>query len=203
MTKAFDSAVAKQIQGQLHARQSRLKDQLNTVSAFPKVLRQALPVYRALCDMSSAIPCTMGDEGYLVVDDMGKRGRKEFETVQNMLDGMIVSIVVYVERAWSISFGFPGDADEDPDDYRLDNKFWEACPKFYELSGVDGGWPQYADAWRTHASRESAARRGKALIDNWKRDRIKARQAVNRYTQWWNAFWKAHPELAAEYEKRE
>lgn len=192
MTKAFGSAITKQIQGQLHARQTRLKDQLKAVAAFPKELRRALPAYSALCDMSSAIPCMMGEEGYLVLDEIGAEGRDEFETAQGTIDGMIVSIVVYVERAWSASFGFRD---------TTDNEFWEACPKFYELSALDGGWPQYAAACENHASRDSTARRGKALIDNWKRERIKARRAVNRYRQWWNAFWKARPELAAEYEK--
>ena len=192
MTRAFGSAITKQIQAQLQARQTRLKDQLKAVAAFPKELRRALPVYSALCEMSSAIPCTMGEGGYLVIDDIGDQGRKEFDAAQNTVDSMIVSVVIYVERAWSASFGFRDNQN---------NEFWDACPKFYELSGLDGGWPQYAAAWKNQASRERAARRGKALIDNWKRERIKARRTVNRYRQWWDSFWKAHPELAAEYEK--
>ena len=196
MKKAFRSSVTKQIQGQLDARQRRLKDQLKAVTDFPRQLRRALPVYSALCDMSSAIPCTMGESGYLVVDEIGEEGRKEFERAQNTIDGMIVSIVIHVERAWSASFGF-----RDGDGSDNDNEFWEACPKFYDLSGLDGSWPQYAAAWKNHAGRDSTARRGKALIENWKRERVKAWRTVNQYRQWWNAFWKAHPELAAEYEK--
>ena len=192
--KTFRSAVIKQIQGQLDARQTRLKDQLKAVTAFPIELRRALPVYIVLCDMSSAIPCTMGKGGYFVVDELGKEGRKEFETVQDMIDGMIVSIVVYMESAWSAIFGLGGVDDT------LDNAFWEACPEFYKLSGVDGGWSKYVAAYENHVSRGSTARQGKALIDNWKRERGKAQRAVNRYTQRWNAFWKAHPELAAGYE---
>lgn len=192
MTKVFGSAIIKQTQGQLQARQARLKDQLKAVADFPKELRRALPVYNALCEMSSAIPCTMGEGGYLVLDDIGARGRKEFDTAQNMVDRMIVSVVIYVERVWSASFGFREDSD---------NQLWDACPKFYELSGVDGSWPQYAAAWKNRTHREKTARQGKALIDNWKCERVKARRAVNRYRQWWDAFWKAHPELAAEYEE--
>ena len=192
MTKAFGSAIIKQTRGQLQARQGRLKDQLKAVAAFPKELRRALPVYNALCEMSSEIPCTMGEGGYLVLDDIGAQGRKEFDTAQNMVDRMIVSVVIYVERVWSASFGFRKDSD---------NEFWDACPKFYELSGVDGSWPQYAAAWKNQSHREKTARQGKALIDNWKRERVKARRAVSRYRQWWDAFWKAHPELAAEYEE--
>ena len=193
MTKAFGSAITKQIQAQLQARQTRLKDQLKAVTAFPKELRRALPVYSALCEMSSAIPCTMGEDGYLVIDDIGDQGRKEFDTAQNTVDSLIVSVVIYVEHAWSASFGFR--------DNQNNNEFWDACPKFYELSGLDGGWPQYVAACENHSSRETTARQGKALIDNWKRERIKARRTVNRYRQWWDSFWKAHPELAAEYEK--
>lgn len=142
--------------------------------------------------MSSAIPCTMGEEGYLALDEIGQEGREKFETAQNTIDGMIVTIVVYVERLWSTGLGLRDSSD---------NEFWETCPEFYELSGLDGGWPQYVAAWENHASRETTARRGKALIDNWKRERIKAQRAVNRYRQWWDSFWKAHPELAAEYER--
>ena len=192
MTKAFGSAITKQIQAQLQARQTRLKDQLKAVAAFPKELRRALPVYRALCEMSASIPCTMGKGGYLVLDDIGRQGRKEFDTAQNTIDRMIASVVIYVERAWSASFGFRDNTD---------NEFWDACPKFYELSGLDGSWPQYAAAWDNPSRRKAAARQGKALIDNWKRERIKAQRVVNQYRQWWDSFWKAHPELAAEYEE--
>jgi hypothetical protein len=193
VTKTFDSAITKQIQGQLHRRQTLLKKQLKAIATFPRELRRALPVYRALCDMSSAIPCTMGEGGYLVLDDLGRQGRKEFNTAQNTIDGMIVAIVVYMERMWSATFGFRDNSDN------ANNEFWEACPKFYELSGLDGGWPQYEATWENHSSRETTARRGKALIANWKRERVKAQRAVNRYRQWWNSFWKARPELAAEY----
>ncbi len=142
--------------------------------------------------MSSAIPCTMGEGGYLVIDDIGRRGRREFDTAQDTVDGMIVSIVIYIERLWSISFGSRDDESAD--------KFWDVCCEFYELSGLDGGWPQYATAWDNHVLREKTARRGKALIDNWKRERVKAQRAVDQYRQWWNAFWKANPKLATHYE---
>ena len=49
MTKAFGSAITKQIQGHLQA----LKDQLKAAAAFPKELQRAIPVYSALCEMSS------------------------------------------------------------------------------------------------------------------------------------------------------
>lgn len=141
--------------------------------------------------MSSAIPCTMGEGGYLVIDDIGHRGRKEFDAAQDTVNSMIVSVVIYIERLWSTGFG---SRDNDAAD-----KFWDVCREFYELSGVDGDWRQYAAAWGTHVLRERTARRGKALINNWKRERVKAKHVVDQYRQWWNAFWKAHPELAAEY----
>lgn len=185
------SSASKQVQAQIRGRQTRLKDQLKAVTAFPKELRRVLPVYRALCKISSAIPCTMGSGGYLVIDDIGERGRKEFEATQDTIDSMIVAVVIYVERLWSASFDFRED-DE--------TKFWEVFPEFYELSGLDGCWKQYAAAWDNHVSREKTARRGKALIDNWKDERVNAQRVVDRYRQWWNSFWKAHPDLAAEYE---
>jgi hypothetical protein len=187
MTKSFSAVVTKRLQAQLQTRQSRLKDQLKAVVTFPKELRRALPVYSALCEMSSAIPCTMGEGGYLHI---GRRGRREFDAAQDTIDGMIVSVVIYVERLWSTSFGSRDNAD---------NEFWDVCREFYDLSGLDGAWPQYAEAWDNRVLRERTARQGKALIDNWKRERTKAQRAVDRYTQWWKAFWKAHPELAAEY----
>jgi hypothetical protein len=193
MTKVFSAAV-KQIQAQTQARQTRLKDQLKAVTAFPKELRRVLPVYSALCKMSSAIPCTMGSGGYLVIDDMGERGSKEFEAARDTIDGLIVAVVIYVEYLWSASFGFR-ENDE--------NKFWKVCPEFYGLSGLDGGWKQYATAWENHVRRGKTARRGKALIDNWKRERVKAQRVVDHYRRWWNSFWKAHPDLAAEYEDKQ
>jgi hypothetical protein len=136
----------------------------------------------------------MGSGGYFAIDDIGERGRKEFEAAQDTIDGMIVAVAVYVERLWSASFGFR-ENDE--------NKFWEVCPEFYGLSGLDGGWKKYVAAWENHVSREKTARRGKVLIDNWKRERVKAQRVVDHYRRWWNSFWKAHPDLAAEYEDKQ
>jgi len=193
MTKSLSIVVNKRLQAQLQARQSRLKDQLKAVTTFPKELRRALPVYSVLCELASAIPCAMGESGYLVIDHLGRRGRKELDAAMDTIDGMIVSVVIYVERLWSTGFGSRDSADND-------NEFWDVCSEFYDLSGLDGNWPQYAAAWDNRVLREKTALRGKALIDNWKRERAKAQRAVDRYIQWWKAFWKAHPELAAEYE---
>ena len=190
MTKAFGSAITKQIQAQLQARQTQLKDQLKAVTDFPKELRRALPVYKALCEMHWAIPFTMGEGGYIVIDDLEDEGRKKYDKARNTIDPMLVSVVIYVERLWSASFGFRDNSD---------NEFWNACPNFYKLSDMDGNWPQYAAAWNNPSRRKATARQGKALIDNWKRERIKAQRVVNQYRQWWGAFWKEHPELAAAY----
>lgn len=193
--KLFNTEVMKQIEAQSRTRQTLLKQQLKAATDFPKELKRALPVYSALCELSWALPSTMGESGYSAIDDAGERGRKEFDAAQDAIDKMIVAIVVYLERLWSASFGFREHGDSD-------NEFWEACPEFYKLSGLDGGWKQYVTAWDNHVSRENTARRGKALIDNWKRERVKARSVVDKYRRWWNAFWKAHPELAAQYEDR-
>ncbi len=184
----------KHLQAQIQARQGRLKDQLKALTIFPKELRRALPVYKELCAMSSAIPCTMGEGGYLVLDDMGRRGRKEFDAAQDTVDGMIVAIAIYIERLWSTCLGSRSHDNDTADE------FWDVCDEFYELSGLEGGWPQYAAAHDNRVLREKTARRGKALIDNWKRERVKAQRAVDQYRQWWDAFWKSHPELAAKYE---
>lgn len=189
LTRSF-----KHLQTQIQTRQGRLKDQLKALTAFPKELRRALPVYKELCAMSSAIPCTMGKGGYLVLNDIGRRGRKEFDAAQDTIDGMIVAIVIYIERLWSTSLGFRSHDDDTTDE------FWEVCDEFYELSGLDGSWSQYAAAHDNRVLREKTARRGKALIDNWKRERVKAQRAVDQYSQWWDAFWKEHPKRAAEYE---
>ena len=191
MTKSFGTF--KQLQAQIKARQVHLKDQLEAVTIFPKELRRAIPVYKELCTMASAIPCTMGEGGYLVIDDIGRRGRREFEAVQGAVDGMIVAVVIYMERLWSTGFGSY--------DNQTGDAFWDVCPEFYELSGLDSDWPQYVTACNSRVLRERTARQGKALIDNWKRERLKAQRAVGQYRQWWNAFWKEHPELAAQYEE--
>jgi len=189
MTRSF-----KRLKAQIQARQDRLKDQLKALTVFPKELRRALPVYKELCAMSSAIPCTMGEGGDLVLDDIGRRGRKEFDAAQDTVDGMIVAIVIYIERLWSTSLGSRSHDNDTADE------FWDVCDEFYELSGLDGGWPQYAAAHDNRVLRDKTARRGKALIDNWKSERVKAQRAVDQYRQWWDAFWKAQPELAAKYE---
>jgi len=191
MTRSFKS-----LQAQIQAKQNRLKDQLKALTVFPKELRRALPVYKELCAMASAIPCTMGEGGYLVLDNIGQCGRKEFDAAQDTVDGMIVAIVIYIERLWSTSLG----SRSHDNDTAHAHEFWDVCDEFYTLSGLDGGWPQYAAAHDNRVFREKTARRGKALIDNWKRERVKAQRAVDQYRQWWKAFWKARPELAAEYE---
>jgi hypothetical protein len=163
MTKSFTAAVTKRLQAQIQTRQSHLKDQLKAVTAFPKELQRALPVYEELCAMSSAIPCTMGEGGYLVIDDIGHRGRKEFDAAQDTVNSMIVSVVIYIERLWSTGFG---SRDNDAAD-----KFWDVCREFYELSGVDGDWHarspgkdsasrQGTDQQLEARARQSEARRG-------------------------------------------
>lgn len=189
MTRSF-----KHLQAQIQARQGRLKDQLKALTVFPKELRRAHPVYKELCTMSSAIPCTMGEGGYLVIDDIGRRGRKEFYAAQDTVDGMIVAIVIYIERLWRTSLGSRSHDNDTADE------FWDVCDEFYELSGLDGSWPQYTAAHDNRVLRDQTARRGKALIDNWKRERVKAQRAVDQYRQWWDTFWKEHPELASKYE---
>jgi hypothetical protein len=201
MTKSLGAQITAQVHGLVQSRQARLKDQLEAVAAFPKELRRALPVYIALCKMSNAIPCTMGEGSYIVLDDIGEQGHKEFDAAQDAIDSMIVAVVVYVERLWSVSFGFRGGAKKDANSNE-GNDFWDACPEFYGLSCVDSGWQQYNDAWENRFSYEMTARKGKRLVDNWKRERVKAQRVVDRYTQWWNSFWKEHPELAAEYEDK-
>jgi len=200
MTKSFNVKVTAQVHGLIQSRQAHLKDQLEAVATFPKELRRALPVYSALCKMSDAIPCTMGKDGYWVVDDIGEQGRKEFDAAQDAIDSMLVTVAIYIERLWSTSFGFRGGKNDDDNNRNERCNFWDVCPEFYELSGIEGSWQQYSDAWENRVSYEMTARKGKRLIDNWKHERIKAQRVVDRYTQWWNSFWKKHPELAAEYE---